>query len=278
MKTQKLKSIISIIIFCIIILLTSKVNAYNVSMNLSTNSTMLEPSRTYTINASIVNNNTGDGIDTIMATLEYDENIFDKTATVVNATNGWSPLYDDETGSIILQKMKKTNSNDIFLTFILKTKDNLSANETLVKLKDVTMSGGSVADGGTADIYIPEVNLKFSTNANETSNTGETVTSEDNNAEKQGSRNNGASTNNSNNNNNSNNVSSTVNNKEETSDSSDEAQKEQTIPAATNNKATAEKTKGNAGVIIAILIVVVVLLTVSVIVFFKKIKNKKVIK
>ncbi len=275
MKTQKLKSIISIIIFCIIILLTSKVNAYNVSMNLSTNSTMLEPNRTYTINASIVNNNTGDGIDTIMATLEYDENIFDKSATVVNATNGWSPLYDDETGSIILQKMKKSNSNDIFLTFILKTKNNLSANETLVKLKDVTMSGGSVADGGTADIYIPEVNLKFSTNVNETSNTGETVTSEDNGAVKQGSSNNGASNNN---NNNSNNVSPTVNNKEETSDSSDEAQQEQTMPADTNNKATAEKTKGNVGVFIAILIAVVILLTVSVIVFFKKIKNKKLIK
>lgn len=73
-----LKISISLIVFFIILTVCSNIFAYSMGVELNSSSTKLEANKEYTITASVVENNTGDGISVITSKLKFDENVFDK--------------------------------------------------------------------------------------------------------------------------------------------------------------------------------------------------------
>lgn len=152
MKIQKLKIILFAIIFFICLSISTNVNAYFISVNLSSDSTKLEGQKTYKITGSISAMDVGNGINVISAKFNYDTSIFDKNATVISATNGWNPMYKESTGAILFERMEKTIEKDIFFTVYLKTKSVVSDQTTTISLTNIKASGGIIEYGGTGNI------------------------------------------------------------------------------------------------------------------------------
>ena len=152
MKIQKLKIAFLAIIFFACLSISTNVNAYFISVNLNSDSTKLEGQKAYKITGSISAMDVGSGIDIIAGKFNYDTSVFDKTSTVISATNGWNPTYKEETGAIMFERDQKTTEKDIFFTVYLKTKSVISEDTTTISLTNIKATGGIVEYGGTGNI------------------------------------------------------------------------------------------------------------------------------
>lgn len=179
----KLKTLITVSIMALIVVISTISNAASVGMSLSSNS-KLKAGDTVTVTMSLGNIDAGNGIDTITAELNYDKNVFETVETSnLIASNSWTPTYASSTNMLTVLKNSKVTKGETVLTITLKVKSTLSVKSTTVTLKDIVVSGGRVQDGGTGDISVNNASVTInadsdaiSKNENTTSNTTTTNT------------------------------------------------------------------------------------------------------
>ena len=179
----KLKTLITVSIMALIVVISTISNAASVGMLLSSNS-KLKAGDTVTVTMSLGNIDAGNGIDTITAELNYDKNVFETVETSnLIASNSWTPTYASSTNMLTVLKNSKVTKGETVLTITLKVKSTLSVKSTTVTLKDIVVSGGRVQDGGTGDINVNNASVTInadsdaiSKNENTTSNTTTTNT------------------------------------------------------------------------------------------------------
>lgn len=159
-RILKNKVFLALLLLIITLSFTQKVNAFSTTMSLATTSE-LKPGSVVEVTLKILNIDAGDGIDAVVATLDYDRNIFDEvTEDNIEALNKWKVGgYNDESGEFTLQKSSKVNTASDVLTISLRVKDNVNVDKTTITFKNMSASGGAVEFGGTGDIEINEVSI-----------------------------------------------------------------------------------------------------------------------
>ena len=188
MKT-KLKTLITVSIMALIVVISTISNAASVGMTLSSNS-KLKAGDTVTVTMSLGNIDAGNGIDTITAELNYDKNVFETVETSnLIASNSWTPTYASSTNMLTVLKNSKVTKGETVLTITLKVKSTLSVKSTTVTLKDIVVSGGRVQDGGTGDINVNNASVTINADSDAISKnentTGNTTNSSKTNTTKQ---------------------------------------------------------------------------------------------
>lgn len=158
----KIKALIVMLLLITFISLTGIVNAASVNMSLNSSS-KLKAGDVVTVTLKISSIDAGDGIDAIVATLDYDKNVFEEvTEDSFEGINKWNVnVYSTDTQMFTVTKSSKVNSVSDILKISLKVKDTISVDSTEIKLKDITASGGAVDSGGTGDIEIKEASVKI---------------------------------------------------------------------------------------------------------------------
>ena len=188
MKT-KLKTLLTVSIMALIVVISTISNAASVGMTLSSKS-KLKAGDTVTVTMSLGNFDAGNGIDTITAELNYDENVFETVETSnLIASNSWTPTYASSTNMLTAVKNSKVTKGETVLTITLKVKSTLSVKSTTVTLKDIVVSGGRVQDGGTGDINVNNASVTINADSDAISKnentTGNTTNSSKTNTTKQ---------------------------------------------------------------------------------------------
>lgn len=174
MKT-KLKTLLTISIMALILVISTISNAASVGMTLSSNS-KLKAGDTVTVTMSLGNIDAGNGIDTITAELNYDKNVFETVETSnLIASNSWTPTYASSTNMLTVLKNSKVTKGETVLTITLKVKSTLSVKSTTVTLKDIVVSGGRVQDGGTGDISVNNASVTINADSDAISKNENTI-------------------------------------------------------------------------------------------------------
>ena len=174
MKT-KLKTLITVSIMALIVVISTISNAASVGMLLSSNS-KLKAGDTVTVTMSLGNIDAGNGIDTITAELNYNKNVFETVETSnLIASNSWTPTYASSTNMLTVLKNSKVTKGETVLTITLKVKSTLSVKSTTVTLKDIVVSGGRVQDGGTGDISVNNASVTINADSDAISKTENTI-------------------------------------------------------------------------------------------------------
>ena len=174
MKT-KLKTLLTVSIMALILVISTISNAASVGMSLSSNS-KLKAGDTVTVTMSLGNIDAGNGIDTITAELNYDKNVFETVETSnLIASNSWTPTYASSTNMLTVLKNSKVTKGETVLTITLKVKSTLSVKSTTVTLKDIVVSGGRVQDGGTGDISVNNASVTINADSDAISKTENTI-------------------------------------------------------------------------------------------------------
>ena len=174
MKT-KLKTLLTVSIMALILVISTISNAASVGMSLSSNS-KLKAGDTVTVTMSLGNIDAGNGIDTITAELNYDKNVFETVETSnLIASNSWTPTYASSTNMLTVLKNSKVTKGEAVLTITLKVKSTLSVKSTTVTLKDIAVSGGRVQDGGTGDISVNNASVTINADSDAISKTENTI-------------------------------------------------------------------------------------------------------
>ena len=159
MKSKlKIKSCIALVITLMLITISTLATAatggnYSVGVLLNSNSKLKEGD-TVTISLNLTSVNAGNGIDTITAAIEYDENVFEPIKKSNFVSEEWSPSYSATSKMITLVKDSKVTAPETVATINLKVKSSISVESTTITLKEIIASGGRVADGGTGDITV----------------------------------------------------------------------------------------------------------------------------
>lgn len=101
----------------------------------------IEAGKTITINVSLCDINKN--VDTVIATIEYDKDIFEEPVEDdFNPVNNWSyPIYNDENGMFLIEKTGGTTTNETIMSIALKVKENVTAKTTTVSLTDIEAAG-----------------------------------------------------------------------------------------------------------------------------------------
>ena len=174
MKT-KLKTLLTISIMALILVISTISNAASVGMTLSSKS-KLKAGDTVTVTMSLGNIDAGNGIDTITAELNYDKNVFETVETSnLIASNSWTPTYASSTNMLTVLKNSKVTKGETVLTITLKVKSTLSVKSTTVTLKDIVVSGGKVQDGGTGDINVNNASVTINADSDAISKNENTI-------------------------------------------------------------------------------------------------------
>ena len=174
MKT-KLKTLLTVSIMALIVVISTISNAASVGMSLSSSS-KLKAGDTVTVTMSLGNIDAGNGIDTITAELNYDKNVFETVETSnLIASNSWTPTYASSTNMLTVLKNSKVTKGETVLTITLKVKSTLSVKSTTVTLKDIVVSGGRVQDGGTGDINVNNASVTINADSDAISKNENTI-------------------------------------------------------------------------------------------------------
>lgn len=168
MKTNfKMKSLTIIlaivaILFTMIAPVFAAETNYTVGMSL-TSSSKLKEGDTVTVKVNLTTINAGEGIDTITAQLNYDEDVFEAlTSADMTAGTDWTPSFANSTKMLTIQKNSKVTAAETVLTITLKVKAAINVDSTTITLKDIVVSGGRVVDGGTGDITVKNASVTIS--------------------------------------------------------------------------------------------------------------------
>lgn len=174
MKT-KLKTLLTVSVMALIVVISTISNAASVGMSLSSNS-KLKAGDTVTVTMSLGNIDAGNGIDTITAELNYDKNVFEtlETSSFV-ASNSWTSTYASSTNMLTVLKNSKVTKGETVLTITLKVKSTISVKSTTVTLKDIVVSGGRVQDGGTGDINVNNASVTINADSDAISKNENTI-------------------------------------------------------------------------------------------------------
>lgn len=162
-KQLNAKSLIAILIIAMIVIANTVVLAadtdYTAGVALTSNSELKE-GEIVNINLSVTNINAGAGIDTITAAIEYDKNVFETLSTTSFISNtSWIPSFAAETNRVNAQKSTKITAPETIYTISLKVKSTINVDSTTITLKDIVVSGGILASGGTGDIEVKDASV-----------------------------------------------------------------------------------------------------------------------
>lgn len=162
----KIKGVITLLIVFIILSVATSVFAqeqnYSVGMAL-TSSSKLKEGDVVTVKVNLTTINAGNGIDTITAELNYDQDVFEAlTSSDITAGTDWTPSYANTTKMLTIQKNTKVKAAENVLTIKLKVKNVINVDSTTITLKDIVASGGRVVDGGTGDISVNNASVTIS--------------------------------------------------------------------------------------------------------------------
>lgn len=154
----KSKSCIMLVIALMLITINTMVMSatggnYSVGVLLNSKSKLKEGD-TVTVSFNLTSVNAGNGIDTITAAIEYDENVFEPLKRSSFVSEDWAPSYSSTSKMITLIKDSKTTAPETVATINLKVKASINVESTTITLKDIVASGGRVVDGGTGDITV----------------------------------------------------------------------------------------------------------------------------
>ncbi len=167
-KKINVKLVTVVFIMTLILTISTIVNAYSVGMTLTSNS-KLKAGDTVTVTVNLGTVDAGNGIDTITGELNYDKNVFETLASSNFASsNEWTPTYAASTNMISLLKNTKVKAGETVLTITLKVKSSISVKSTTITLKDIVVSGGRVADGGTGDITVNNASVTINAESSST--------------------------------------------------------------------------------------------------------------
>lgn len=159
-----LKTLLIVMILVITISFAGIVSAATAGMALSSSS-KLSANGKVEVTLRIQNvTATGDGIDSIVATLDYDKTVFEEvTQSNLVGLNDWVVnLYSPDTQILTLTRPSKVAIAGDVLKITLTAKSTVNVNSTDVKLKSITASGGAIDMGGTGDIEIKDVKVTVS--------------------------------------------------------------------------------------------------------------------
>lgn len=174
-KELKIKSLITICIIAMIVIMNTVVLAadtnYSAGILLTSNSKLKE-GETVTINVNLSDVNAGAGIDALTAEIEYDTNVFEElsTSSFTSSTN-WTPTFAASTNKMTALKNNKVTAAETMFTITLKVKSEISVDSTTITLKDIVVSGGIVANGGTGDIQVNNASVTINKEKDSTSTT-----------------------------------------------------------------------------------------------------------
>lgn len=163
----KTKIILAIVIVAMLITVSTGVfaadeNNYSVAMAL-TSSSKLKEGDIVTVKVNLTSINAGNGIDTITAKLNYDEDVFETLQTTdITAGDNWTPSYAASTKMLTVLKNEKVTAAENVLTINFKVKAAINVNSTTISLQEIVVSGGRVVDGGTGDITVNNASVTIS--------------------------------------------------------------------------------------------------------------------
>ena len=132
----------------------------DVTMQLTSNS-KLEEGKTVEVSLAITSINAGEGIDTVTAQLNYNQEIFEPvTEESFTGLNHWNfIMYNEDDGAFILSKSSKVDSNSEVLKVELKVKENITVDKAEVSISNIVVSGGDEdidVDMVSVTIEVPE--------------------------------------------------------------------------------------------------------------------------
>ena len=159
---KKTKKQIAILIILTIILSIAGIShaTGSVTMQLTSNS-KLEEGQTVEVKLAITSINAGEGIDTVTAQLNYNQEIFEPvTEESFTGLNHWNfIMYNEDDGAFILSKSSKVDSNSEVLKVELKVKENITVDKAEVSISNIVVSGGDEdidVDMVSVTIEVPE--------------------------------------------------------------------------------------------------------------------------
>ena len=154
---KNVRIVISIILMIAIIasLTTVKAVDYSGTATLTT-SNYLKAGEEVKVSVKLSALTAGDGVDAILATLVYDDNVFEKVETKnLEGTNKWEiNRYNPDTKKFTMTRPEKMSTPGDVVVITLKIKQAISVDSTTIELKDITISGGDALSGGTGDIDV----------------------------------------------------------------------------------------------------------------------------
>lgn len=146
MKRRMLKKILVILITLILMLIATnmEVKAVTDSYNIGiiTNKSTIEKGDSLEITLSLNDINVADGLGAYQATLEYDKNIFEYVS--IEGLNSWdTPIYNNGTFVTTTKTGENIKSGEYVAKITLKVKDNISGENTTIKIVNITASTGT---------------------------------------------------------------------------------------------------------------------------------------
>ncbi len=178
---KKNKTLVVALIITMLMAMCSVVNAagntpeptYSATFSLSSNS-KLEAGSTVVAKLKIAEISAGEGIDAIVATLNFDSNVLEIAGqSSLVGTNGWAiGAYNSTTHTFTMTNSSKVNSAQDILTITFNVKQKISVDSTQISVKNISVSGGAANSGGTGDIMVADTKVTIQA---EKSSTGETT-------------------------------------------------------------------------------------------------------
>lgn len=158
-------SFILLSIMCI----TLSAYAFSCSMSLDTNKSEYKPGDDVVVDVKLTNIDAGDGVNALIATLEYDTNSL--TYVSMQGQNTWNPTYNAANGKVIMDRSVPVTTPETVLTINFKVKEQ-SAKKPTITMKNISTSGGIA----TGDIAVSNISKTITVNtptppANNTTNT-----------------------------------------------------------------------------------------------------------
>lgn len=156
----KTRIILITVVLLAVLSVTSLASTFSVNMALSSTS-KLKAGDYVVVTLKISSINAGNGIDAILARLDYDKDVFEEVIDEnIDGLNRWGiGAYSEISQKFTALRSSKVNTPGDILKITLKVKNNINVNSTKITIKDISASGGAISDGGTGDIHIPETSI-----------------------------------------------------------------------------------------------------------------------
>lgn len=145
------KTLVTFIIMILILASwVTNVQALSFTVTLKPSATVVEKGGTVEVVVALSSIDAGSGINSFLATLEYDKNIFetlttdnDHVAQEIEGLNNWdTPLLNENKGKMVTDRKGFAKDDMDALKIKLKVKANASTGSTTITIKDISASNG----------------------------------------------------------------------------------------------------------------------------------------
>ena len=140
-----MKKIVSLLIFLCLCICISTVYAADMTVTLNKSVNEINKGEEVTVEFKVNDVNLEKGVDTLIATLSYDTNVFEKVEKAnISAKNAWnSPSFRSDNGKIIIQRDEPMKTNDTIFSITFKAKQTAILGNSAIKLSDINLSEGT---------------------------------------------------------------------------------------------------------------------------------------